>query len=108
MRSAGEPRPPEKIPDQLIATILSSSPGPRHYLRQLFMYLFDMTVHQASGPEAIADMDIAKMWNDLRCSTCLLDNPSILGTAAGACGHGYAHFQHLMGAYDAGYYSYLL
>lgn len=106
----GQPQPPEQIPDNVIESVIIPD-GPRngalHYLRQLSLYIFDIAVHKPGSHEAIRDMDISEIWNKLRRSICLLDDLSALGRAD-ECGHGYTTFQHVMGEYDAGYYSYLL
>lgn len=104
----GQPQPPEQLPDDLLERIVGQGPklDTLHYIRQLSMCLFDMAVHQPTSHEDIEKMDIAAMWNNLRWSLCLYDDPAAAGQRGE--GHGYTTFQHLVGDYDAGYYSYLL
>ncbi|KAK4032612.1 MepB [Parachaetomium inaequale] len=108
-KNDGQPQPPEQLPDELLESIVGLDRPklePLHYLRQLSMCVFDMAVHQPRSHEEIEEMDIAAMWNNLRRSLCLYDDPAAAGHA-GEEGHGYTTFQHLVGDYDAGYYSYL-
>lgn len=105
----GQLRPPQHIPDEMIESLI----GARHVnralfeLRQLHLCMFDMTVHEPESHEAIETMNLSATHNSLRKEILLIDGPESLGQGD-EWGRGQANFRHLMGAYDAGYYSYLL
>jgi metallopeptidase MepB len=109
-KNSNDSRPPQHTPDDIITTL--SLGGPKHdipqYLRQIFLYVFDMTIHQPESHEAVVAMNLTGLWNSLQQSICLLDNPAVLGVEKGQPSRGFTIFGHLMNDYDAGYYSYLL
>lgn len=88
----------EKMPPTLIKSLISSKNvnGAMFNLRQLHFGLFDMALHTSSTGEV--DMD--KLWNDMREEICLISN-------GGEKFKGYGSFGHLMGGYASGYYGYL-
>ena len=102
-------QPPENIPDELIETVLATRNlfNGLHELNQVFMSIFDMTVHQPEDHAAAEKMDVATLYNTLRSEIYPVDGPEALGHDKD-WGHGYARFGHVIGEYDAGYYSYLL
>ncbi|KAK5138442.1 hypothetical protein LTR08_000028 [Meristemomyces frigidus] len=106
--TAGEKRPAENMPDELITSIVST----RHVndalfnLRQLHFGIFDMTVHEPASHAAVEALDASAQYNSLRHEISKLDGPEALGEGNG-WGHGQATFGHLIGGYDAGYYGYL-
>lgn len=110
VQNSGEPQPPERIPDELLAKLLNSG-SPRHdalhYLHQIYMCVFDMAIHQPESHDAVTKMDFTAMWNSIQRSICFYDDPAGL-SGVNREGHAYTTFQHLMNDYDAGYYSYLL
>lgn len=103
----GEEQPEERIPDDLVQQLVDSRRvnGGLAVLRQLSLAMFDMDVHTPDTHEAIVEMNISATFNRLR--------REIIGTlgpdgAGDDWGHAQATFAHLVGDYDAGYYSYLL
>jgi metallopeptidase MepB len=81
--------------------------GALFHLRQLHLGIFDMIVHQPESHETIKNLNISAEYNNLRKEMLQIDGPEVLGQSD-EWGHGQANFGHLMGDYDAGYYSYLL
>jgi metallopeptidase MepB len=101
-------KPPEQIPDEMIESLI----GAKYVncalfnLRQLHLGIFDMTVHEPESHEAIENLNISATYNNLRKKIWQIEGPEVLGQGD-EWGHGQANFGHLMGEYDAGYYSYL-
>ncbi len=60
-----------------------------------------MAVHSPQSHEACLQFDEATLYNDLIEELTLCRNPD-----RGNRGHQHAHFGHLLGGYDVGYYSY--
>lgn len=100
--------PPTKLPDDVIKSLIAAKHvnGAVLHLLQLFMAKFDMAVHQPESHRDIEAMYISAVYNDIRSKVFPLDGPEVLGHGAN-WGHGQTHFAHLMGEYDAGFYSYL-
>ncbi|KAH8680708.1 peptidase family M3 [Xylariales sp. PMI_506] len=98
----------ESIPDDLIEKLIAT----KHVndalfnLRQLHFGIFDMTVHSPKSHEELEQLDVSKLYNELRSEIAGLDGPEALGESSD-WGHGQATFGHLIGGYDAGYYGYL-
>lgn len=71
----------EKIPDDLIEKLIST----KHVndalfnLRQLHFGLFDMTVHSPKSHEEIENMEISKLYNELRVEISGMKGPEALG-----------------------------
>lgn len=88
----------EKMPINLIKSLIASKNvnGAMFNLRQLHFGLFDMALHTSSTGE----VDIDKLWNEMREEICLISN-------GGQDFKGYGSFGHLMGGYASGYYGYL-
>jgi thimet oligopeptidase len=86
----------EKIPDELAGqAIAARSVGMGYeYGYQLLYSLVDMYYHTADGP-----VNTTKVWHDASEEILGLDEPEGL--------HPAATFSHIMGGYEAGYYSYL-
>ena len=68
------------------------------YLRQIFFGKFDIQVHTQDVNEKV-DIDYSKLWGTLREQTSLVKSGDTVT-------HGQATFGHIVGGYDAGYYSY--
>ena len=106
--SSGASAPPEKIPDDLIASLIKT----KHVndalanLRQLHFGIFDMTVHSPSSHADLEALDPTVVYNKLRAEIAMLEGPEAIGMPWD-WGHGQACFAHLIGGYDAGYYGYL-
>ena len=89
-------RPEEKLPDDLIEKLISTKnmDSGLVYLRQIFFSILDLRYHTAKGK-----VDTTKLYEKLMKKISLI--PMSPGT------HPAASFGHLMGGYEAGYYSYL-
>ncbi|MEI7480738.1 MAG: M3 family metallopeptidase [Elusimicrobiota bacterium] len=89
-------RPEEKLPDGLIKKIISTKnmDSGLVYLRQIFFSILDLRYHTAKGK-----VDTTRLYEKLMKKISLI--PMSSGT------HPAASFGHLMGGYEAGYYSYL-
>jgi Zn-dependent oligopeptidase len=91
----------EVMPESLISRLVAS----RHvcsalfYLRQLFFGFFDMTVHTVKTSDEAAAVDPVELWAKLRREITLVEHTQ--GTAPAGT------FNHILGGYAAGYYSYL-
>ena len=89
-------RPEEKLPDSLIKKLIDTKnmDSGLVYLRQIFFSILDLKYHTAKGK-----VDTTKLYEKLKKKISLI--PMSPGT------HPQASFGHLMGGYEAGYYSYL-
>ena len=89
-------RPGEKLPDNLIKKLIDTRnmDSGLAYLRQIFFSILDLKYHMAKGKA-----DTTKIYEKLMRKISLI--PMSSGT------HPQASFGHLMGGYEAGYYSYL-
>ncbi|OGS09080.1 MAG: hypothetical protein A2270_05105 [Elusimicrobia bacterium RIFOXYA12_FULL_51_18] len=89
-------RPDEKLPDGLIKKLIDTKnmDSGLVYLRQIFFSLLDLKYHMAKGK-----VDTTKLYEKL------MKKISLIPMSAGT--HPQAGFGHLMGGYEAGYYSYL-
>jgi metallopeptidase MepB len=104
----GEPQPPEKIPDEMIESLIRAKHvnGALHHLRVLQLSMFDMLVHQPESHESIEKMNVSAEYNRLRRQLMMMDGPEALGEGD-EWGHGQANIGHIMNEYDAGLYGYL-
>ncbi|HBB67660.1 MAG: hypothetical protein A2X39_04850 [Elusimicrobia bacterium GWC2_56_31] len=89
-------RSEEKLPDSLIKKLIDTKnmDSGLVYLRQIFFSILDLKYHTAKGK-----VDTTKLYEKLKKKISLI--PMSPGT------HPQASFGHLMGGYEAGYYSYL-
>ena len=89
-------KPEEKLPDDLIKKLINTKnmDSGLVYLRQIFFSILDLRYHIAKGK-----VDTTKFYEKLMKKISLI--PMSSGT------HPAASFGHLMGGYEAGYYSYL-
>ncbi len=88
--------PAEKLPEAMITKLVEAKnmDSGLVYLRQLFFSLLDMRYHTAKGK-----VDTTKVYEKL------MKKISLIPMSPGS--HPQASFGHLMGGYEAGYYSYL-
>jgi len=88
--------PAEKLPEKTIKKLIDAKnmDSGMGYLRQIFFSVLDMKYHTAKGK-----VDTTKVYEKLMKKISLI--PMSPGT------HPQASFGHLMGGYEAGYYSYL-
>ncbi|QKX52953.1 uncharacterized protein TRUGW13939_00024 [Talaromyces rugulosus] len=100
-----EPQPQEQMPDAMVESLLQAKHinGALFHLRQLHFGIFDMVVHESDDRHAIEGLDVSAKYNELLARILPMDSPE-----GDDWGHGQTRFQHLLGEYDAGYYSYLL
>ena len=114
-------RPPREIPEALLRAVVRSRfvDAELAELRQLHFAVFDMVVHSPKDREEVLGMDFAALYNRLRTEILLIPGPEgekEEGKEDGEMmnwrwGMGHARFGHMFGyagAYDAGYYGYLL
>jgi len=89
-------KPEEKLPDALIRKLIDTKnmDSGLAYLRQIHFSVLDLKYHTAKGK-----VDTTKVYEKLMKKIALM--PMSAGT------HPQASFGHLMGGYEAGYYSYL-
>lgn len=90
----------EKIPKDLLKSLISTKhvDGALFALRQLHFGLFDMHVHTS---ENVSELDLLKLWNQLREEVSLVENGDTFTK-------GYDSFGHIMSdSYSAGYYGYM-
>ncbi|KAL7920474.1 hypothetical protein ACQKWADRAFT_298655 [Trichoderma austrokoningii] len=98
------PYPPAQIPDDLLETIVkfrNTNRGLR-LLHILVVSIFDLKIHTPQTHEEIEQIDLSRLWYDLREEIEGLDM-----TRSRAAGHEQATFGHLLSGYDMGYYGYL-
>ncbi|KAK0636690.1 peptidase family M3-domain-containing protein [Bombardia bombarda] len=98
----------KQIPDDLITKLVATKHvnAALFNLRQLHFGLFDMTVHTPKSHAELEEMDVSKVYNDLRAEIAGLKGPEAEAKPS-TWGNGQATFGHLIGGYDAGYYGYL-
>ncbi|THC87473.1 hypothetical protein EYZ11_013081 [Aspergillus tanneri] len=103
-RADRKPQPQEQMPDAMIESLLRAKHinSALFHLRQLHFGIFDMVVHEPDDHHAIEELDISAKYNNLLAKILPMDGPE-----GDDWGHGQTRFQHLLGEYDAGYYSYL-
>ncbi|ORZ38746.1 thimet oligopeptidase [Catenaria anguillulae PL171] len=91
----------EPIPDELVERLVKTEHvnDGLFNLRQLFFGLYDMNLHTRSVDDS-KDVDSTKLYNDMFEEITLVKGSSELS-------HRQSTFDHIMGGYDAGYYSYL-
>lgn len=73
--------------------------GAHAMLHQVFLALFDLTIHSAASPEAARATDTTALWNRSKAD--------IIGLRT-TTGIGQASFAHPFRAYDASYFTYAL
>ncbi|KAF4231723.1 hypothetical protein CNMCM6805_010312 [Aspergillus fumigatiaffinis] len=99
----GEPDPPKEIPNDLVENLIKYRYFNRglYHLYQLSTSIFDLQIHSLSTEEEIEDLDLHKLWYDLR--------EEIEGMDFSECKNGFAFgtFAHLTAGYDVCYYAYL-
>ncbi|KAJ5792836.1 peptidase family M3 [Penicillium pulvis] len=98
-----QPNPPIKIPEDLVKPLIKHRYSNRglYHLYQLSISIFDLQIHSLSTESDINNLNIQKMWYDLR--------EEIEGMDFSECRDGFAFgtFTHLTAGYDVCYYSYL-
>lgn len=95
---------PMTFPTELVESLVRSENvnASLTQMRALWRSVFDMQVHNPPDRKSLENMNITTEFNKLQRDIVGLDEPD-----DGEWGHGYAHFSHLIGGYDASYYGYL-
>ena len=70
------------------------------------MATFDMRIHSPATHGELEEMDISKLWYDLRTEIMGYEDLDVEGGSG--LGYGWSSFRAIMGKYSAGYYTYLL
>lgn len=96
--------PPEQLPNEMIEALIQSEKvnAALNARRSLWRAMYDMKVRSPPNRASLESMDFTSEFNALQKEIVGLgepDNPH--------WGHGEAHFQHLIGGYDAAFYGYL-
>ena len=65
-----------------------------------------MKIHSPPTHAALRAMNLTAEWNRLEKSLLKIDGPEVLGEGD-EWGHDQSTFYHVMGGYDAGYFTYL-
>ncbi|PWY78784.1 peptidase family M3 [Aspergillus eucalypticola CBS 122712] len=98
------PHPPKKIPVDLVDRLIKHRYLNRglYHLYQLSISIFDLQIHSLKTDADISDLDVQKLWYDLREEVESMDFSE--------CRDGYAFgtFSHLTAGYDVCYYAYLI
>ncbi|KAF9877612.1 putative peptidase family M3 [Colletotrichum karsti] len=108
-KSTESQKPPcEELPDDMIESLVRSKyvNSALFHLNQLCICKFDMAVHSPESHTVIENMNVSATYNRIRCEIYPAEGPEAVGEND-EWGHGYVNFGHLVGDYDAGYYSYL-
>lgn len=98
---AGEAQPEEALPAGLARDLARTKHvnGAHAMLHQVFLALFDLTIHSPATPEAARMTDTTALWNKSK--------GEIIGLGT-TDGIGQASFAHPFRAYDAAYFTYSL
>jgi metallopeptidase MepB len=102
-------QPPEKLADELIDSLIKarfSSVG-LDAMAQLHLSIYDLEIHQLKSQEVAKSLELSKKFNAMRKVLTKMDGMEVLGEDDD-WGNYQAAWGHPVGAYDAGYYSYLL
>ncbi|KAK7418303.1 hypothetical protein QQX98_004089, partial [Neonectria punicea] len=93
--------PSETLPSDLAHRLARTKhvSGAHAMLHQVFLALFDLTIHTAASPDAARAIDTTALWNRSKAD--------IIGLRT-AAGIGQASFAHPFRAYDASYFTYAL
>ncbi|PYH92188.1 zincin [Aspergillus ellipticus CBS 707.79] len=98
-----EPDSPKEIPAELVDTLIEHRHFNRglYYLYILSISLFDLQIHSLSTEQEINDLNVQKLWYDIR--------EEIESMDFSECRDGFAFgtFSHLTAGYDVCYYAYL-
>ncbi|KAK1992171.1 metallopeptidase MepB [Colletotrichum falcatum] len=107
-QTASRGLPSERMPDDLIESLVRSKyvNSALFHLYQLCICYFDIAVHSPESHAAVENMDVSATYNRTRRELYPVEGPEAVGKGH-EWGHGYVNFGHLVGDYDAGYYSYL-
>ncbi|KAH7156747.1 hypothetical protein EDB81DRAFT_881049 [Dactylonectria macrodidyma] len=100
-KEKSDDQPPETLPQDLAESIARTKHvGAAHaMLHQVFLALFDLTIHSAASHEAAQATDTTALWNTTKADVVGLRTTTGIGQAS---------FAHPFRAYDASYFTYAL
>jgi metallopeptidase MepB len=98
----------EVCPDKLIQGLVYTKSVNKavEMLKQAHLALFDLAIHTPSSHNAAREMNISKVWNDMRDE--IVASASSDSDYGGDLRFGQAGFPHIFRKYDAGYFAYPL
>lgn len=105
-----KPRPPEKMPDEMISNLRKSrySFSAVNTLGQFFLGTFDIKVHSQKSQQATKDLDTTHLWNHLNTNISGVPSAEEISPKKWKYGHSQTTFTHILGGgYEAGYYAYM-
>ena len=102
-RESPNDRPPERMTQTMIASLLSSRYQYEvvEKLRQVALAMFSLNVHNPHTRQELEQMNLTVLYNELR------DSHTMLSTGNEKPGHNYTTFSHVFGHWAAAYYSYV-
>ncbi|KAJ5552082.1 peptidase family M3 [Penicillium frequentans] len=102
-KNPGSPDPVKTIPEHLVDSLIKHRyhNAGLYYLHQLSVSAFDLHIHSLRTVQDLADLDVGKLWYDLR--------EELEGMDFSECRSGFEFvtFSHLTSGYDVCYYAYL-
>ncbi|KAM3497327.1 hypothetical protein MY10362_009319 [Beauveria mimosiformis] len=100
----GELQPPRQLPDDIADALVKYRYSGRglYHLFQLSISLFDHAIHSPRSAEEAENMNVQKLWYDIRERIEGIDFTEVRDI-----GSELVAFNHLLGGYDMAYYSYL-
>ncbi|KAJ5948685.1 peptidase family M3 [Penicillium verhagenii] len=102
-KNPGSPDPVKTIPGNLVDSLIQHRyyNAGLYYLHQLTVSAFDFHIHSLSTDQDLVDLDIGKLWYDLR------EELECMDFSECRSGFEFVTFSHLASGYDVGYYAYL-
>ncbi|KAJ5947263.1 peptidase family M3 [Penicillium verhagenii] len=102
-KNPGSPDPVKTIPGHLVDSLIKNRyyNAGLYYLHQLTVSAFDFHIHSLGTDQDLADLDIGKLWYDLR------EELESMDFSECRSGFEFVTFSHLASGYDVGYYAYL-
>lgn len=80
--------------------------GAVEMLKHIHLSLFDLAIHTPGSHEMAKEMDVSRLWNDMRDEIVGLDSSD--DDSGGDRGAGQVGFPHLFRKHDDGYFAYSL
>jgi metallopeptidase MepB len=103
------PLPSRHLPEETIHKIIraKSEGGTLEELTKIWHSKFDMTIHSPESAEALAQLDLKRLWSESLVDITGLKGPDS-ENGVSPIGSGFASFRAPASGYDAGYYTYVL
>ncbi len=102
--------PPQQLPDETVAALLhlKYANKPLDLLKEFHYALYDMAIHNPPAREALESMNLCETLNKTRNEIMCMEGGEVMGE-----GWEWSHFESVFrhingGAYDVGYYAYLM